>query len=379
MVNQNERLSIEDCIKAKAYNLGFCLCGITNSAVLESFEVYKQWINSGFQGEMSYMASDRHLSVRQAPTLLAPWVKSIVVFGWPYSLNRATAMEQSGQIAGYVGEIDYHLLLPQKIQHLVDELPQIAGEEIRAEIYCDSAPILERELAARAGLGWIGRNSCLISPKHGSAILLAELFLDLELTPDPPFEKDLCGSCHRCLQACPTSCILPERVIDAGKCVSTLTIENKDLIPSSKTEKVANHLFGCDICQAVCPWNHRIKAQSDRLAQVSEVEMITELTLSEDEFRSQYAQSAIQRVKRRGWIRNLCVVLANMNSLEAFDPLSQVFAEDKDPLCRIAAAKALVSLNQQRAGEIIQKRLQSETEATVTAAIAQIIKENSLQ
>jgi epoxyqueuosine reductase len=379
MINQSERLSIENCIKAKAYNLGFCLCGITNSAVLKSFDIYKQWIDSGYHGVMSYLASTRHLTARQDPTLLAPWVKSIVVFGWPYRLNRTTAQERSGQISGYVGEIDYHLLLPQKIQYLVDELPQIAGQGIRAEIFCDNAPILERDLAVRAGLGWIGRNSCLISPKFGSAILLAELFLDLELAPGPPFEKDLCGSCQRCLQTCPTSCILPERIVDADKCISTLTIENKALIPTSAVNKVANHLFGCDVCQTICPWNHQIKAQSDSLAQMSEAEMIAELTLGKDEFRSQYAHSAIQRTKRRGWIRNLCAVLANMNSLEAFDPLSRVFAEDKDPLCRITAAEALVSLDQQRAGEILQKRLQNETEVTVMAAIAQIIKENSPQ
>ena len=162
---------IKELIKARAFSLGFCLCGVTTNQPLENFCRYENWLKANYHGEMSYLASERHLSLRQDPIRLAPWVKSIIVFAWPYLLNRSTSTDLGGQIAGYAGDIDYHLLVPNKIHELLDDLPALFARPIQTQIFCDSSPLLERELAVRAGLGWSGRNSCVISPQHGSAFV----------------------------------------------------------------------------------------------------------------------------------------------------------------------------------------------------------------
>ncbi len=369
---------IKELIKARAFSLGFCLCGVTTNQPLENFCRYENWLKANYHGEMSYLASERHLSLRQDPIRLAPWVKSIIVFAWPYLLNRSTSTDLGGQIAGYAGDIDYHLLVPNKIHELVDDLPALFARPIQTQIFCDSSPLLERELAVRAGLGWIGRNSCVISPQHGSAFVLAELFLDKELPADLPFTQNLCGKCHTCLDACPTQCILAQREIDARHCISTLTIENKNLIPSPEIAHLENHLFGCDICQSTCPWNQKVMAQSKALAQMDEAEMIAELTGNNIEFKSHFQNSAIYRAKRRGWVRNLCAVISNLQLKNASESLIQVFASDQDAVCRASAAAALASLDPCRSIPLIMARQKSELDPLVLAKIEQIINENPL-
>jgi len=368
----NRSDSIKEIIKARANRLGFCLCGITSAAPLADFSRYENWIQNGFHGEMKYLASNRHLSLRANPVQLVPWVKSIIVVAWSYPLNRSSD-ESSGQIAGYVDSIDYHELLPEKLVELVENLKIELKSPLRAEIFCDSAPILERELAVRAGLGWIGHNSCLISPVYGSAILLGEIFLDIELPVDPPFTRDLCGSCQRCQIACPTGCIMPDRLIDARDCISNLTIENKQLIPASDYSNIANHLFGCDICQVACPWNRNIAAQQESLAQMDAESMIADLSLTSDQFKKTYSLSPILRAKRSGWIRNLCMVLANTDSLVAIEPLTQMLIHDSDPLCRLSAAQALLRLEPNEAWPLINQVLQNEPNLLLLSERYQLI------
>ena len=170
--------------------------------------------------------------------------------------------ERTQRIASYAHGDDYHDILPARMKELVQFIEEQVGGPVQNRYYTDTGPILERDLAQRAGIGWIGKNTCLINPKQGSYFLLSEILLDLELEPDPPFTTDHCGTCTRCIEACPTDCILPNRTLDARRCISYLTIELKDDIPLELRDKIGDWVFGCDICQQVCPWN-RFAAEGD--------------------------------------------------------------------------------------------------------------------
>jgi epoxyqueuosine reductase len=207
--------------------------------------------------------------------------------------------------------------------------------------YTDTGPILERDLAQRAGIGWIGKNTCLIHPQHGSYFLLSEIFLDLDLEPDPPFVTDHCGTCRRCIEACPTDCILPDRTIDATRCISYLTIELKGEIPVELRDKMGNWVFGCDICQRVCPWN-RFAGTGDAAFEERETypSLTEEMELSPQEFNRRFKGSPVKRAKRRGYLRNVAVALGNTGDRHAL-PVLQNALSDEDGLVREHATWAI--------------------------------------
>jgi epoxyqueuosine reductase len=329
-------------IEARAKSLGFCLCGVIQANEMTEYRRYLEWLEQGNYGCMGYLDTERHRELRQDPRKLSPWVRSIVVLAWPYELNRSSGAEQYGQIAGYVDGEDYHIALPRILKSLVDELPLLFGGDIRVQVYTDSAPILERELAVRAGLGWIGKNSCLIHPEHGSSFLLTELFLDQEISSRSPQITDHCGTCHRCVDACPTSCIRLDRTIDARQCISAWTIEDKGVFSENQQKLISNRLFGCDICQAVCPWNKSVNVASAGQGKNLPVkEMIALLSITETEFKTRFRASAISRAKRPGLIRNLCAVLGNLGSVESIKPLKELLSSEPDPLIYPTAQMAL--------------------------------------
>ncbi len=227
-----------------------------------------------------------------------------------------------GRVAAYAWGADYHEVLDERLKRLVEFIEGKTGRPLANRRYTDSGPLLERELAQRAGLGWIGKNTCLINPEMGSYFLLAEVLLDLELDPDPPFEADRCGSCTRCLEACPTHCILPDRTLDARRCISYLTIELKDDIPDELRPQMGNWVFGCDLCQQVCPWNMRFAAapgeyarsrcpNSSRDRACLSPRLVEELALTQDDFNLKFKGSPVRRAKRRGYLRNVAVALGN--------------------------------------------------------------------
>jgi epoxyqueuosine reductase len=233
------------------------------------------------------------------------------------------------------------------LQGLVAFIEEQVGQPVPNRYYSDTGPILERNLAQRAGLGWIGKNTCLINPKRGSYFLLAEILLGIELEPDPPFTTDHCGTCTRCIEACPTGCILSDRTIDARRCISYLTIELKGDIPEELRPLLGNWVFGCDVCQMVCPWNRFATDTIDEAfsprPDVPRPNLIHELSLSPEAFNRKFKNSPLRRAKRRGYLRNVAVALGNSQDSKAIQALENAL-EDSESMIREHASWAIESI-----------------------------------
>lgn len=296
---------------------------------------------------MGYLATDRSLARRADPKQIFPECKSILVLATPYS-PPAQPEEGSGlRIAAYARGADYHDVLPVRMKELVQFIEEQVGGPIKSRWYTDTGPLLERDLAQRAGIGWIGKNTCLIHPKQGSYLLLSEIFLDLALDPDPPFVTDHCGTCTRCITACPTDCILPDRTLDASRCISYLTIELKEDIPIDLRDKIGDWVFGCDICQMVCPWN-RFAPNGDPAFSGDDAPPSTEdLTLTPHAFNERFKHSPIKRAKRRGYLRNIAVALGNTSSMLAL-PMLQNALTHEEPMVHTHAQWAIERITSQQ-------------------------------
>ena len=342
--------SLESEIKAMAESLGFSLCGITTALEMKTHSAYLSWLDRGMQAGMQYLATQYHIEIRRAPEKLYPNLKSIIVLGLPYSLHPIEALRQNetGLVCGYAAGEDYHARIPRLLSPLISFLTEIDPSLPPPRVYSDSAPILERELATRAGLGWVGKNSCILSQSHGSAFLLAEIFTALQLEPDKPFVGDHCGTCTRCIEACPTHCILPGRVIDSNRCLSYQLIENKGDIPAEIREQMGVWLFGCDICQMVCPWNTApAKFKSHQNAeQFSLIEMEEILIFSQQDYTDRFKSTALARTRWRGLIRNILIRLANMKSVNSVELIRRTQTNCQDPVVQATAQWALEQLNQ---------------------------------
>jgi epoxyqueuosine reductase len=271
--------------------------------------------------------------------------------------------------------MDYHDVLPERLESLVYFIENSLGRSVPNRWYTDTGPILERDLAQRAGMGWIGKNTCLIHPQMGSYFLLAEILLGVPLTPDPPFTSDHCGSCTRCLKACPTGCILPDRTLDARRCISYLTIELKGSIPIELRPMLGDWVFGCDVCQQVCPWNLRFaQGEGDASFQprsdVPRPALHEELHLSVQAFNEKFKQSPVKRSKRRGYLRNVAVALGNAGWSESIPTLSEALMAEDEPMVRAHAAWALGQIGGEDAREALDLALQREQNPEVRAEIA---------
>lgn len=287
---------------------------------------------------MSYLAEERALTRRADPRQILPECRSILVLGIlydnPTKVKTESRMRNYGRVAAYAWGNDYHIVIPPRLEALVHFIEEKVGHPVPNRWYTDTGPLLERELAQRAGLGWIGKNTCLISPGNGSYFLLAEILLGLDLPPDPPFPGDQCGSCTRCIEACPTHCIQPDRTLDARRCISYLTIENKAEIPAELRPQMGNWVFGCDICQMVCPWNIRFAPQRGDPAfapreGLSLPVLAQELTLTPEEFNRKFKNSPVKRAKRRGYLRNVAVAAGNMRDVDSLPALERAQHQDE--------------------------------------------------
>lgn len=281
-------------------------CGISKAEFLaEEAPKLEQWLSKGMHGSMQYM--ENHFDKRLDPTLLVPGAKSVVSLVYNYYPKKDLANSDSYKIAKYAYGQDYHYVVKDKLKSLLEIIHNNIGE-VGGRAFVDSAPVMERQWAQRAGVGWIGKNSLLLNKQAGSFFFLAELILDLELEPDGPV-KDFCGTCTACMDACPTDAIPDPYVVDASKCISYFTIELKEQIPNDVKGKFENWVFGCDICQDVCPWNRFSKPHNEPAFEPHEqLEGMTKTDweeITEDVFREVFRKSAVKRTKYEGLKRNI--------------------------------------------------------------------------
>src|SRR6266850_1782710 len=355
-------------IKEAAQRLGFELVGISAAQPAPHEQSFAAWLRQGFAGNLEYM--QRTESLRRDPRELVPWAVSIISVGMNYDSGYSRPVESSeprGWISRYAWGDDYHNVMKGKLEELLESISQLRDGNIKGKAFVDSGPVLERDFAGIAGLGWIGKNTHLISPKKGSWFFLGELFVDLPLAYDRPI-RDRCGRCDLCLKACPTGAFVGPYVLDARRCISYLTIELKDWMPRSLRPLVGNHIFGCDICQEVCPYNGKALPTAEMAFQprpgLHAPELIAFLSLSEAEFRQRFRGSPILRAKRRGFLRNVAVTLGNLKSIEAVPALIRAL-EDEETLVRGHAAWALGQIGSRMAIDALQCRSQTELDADV--------------
>ena len=304
-------------LKAEAYARGAMLAGVTRLGPMETAAAYDDWIAKGYAGEMAYL--ERGAEKRRDSTLPVPGAVSALVVAVNYG-----GTEPDGPIARYARGDDYHDVLVPMLRGIQDWASSELGVSVPGKAYTDTGPILERDLARKAGLGWFGKNTMLISPKHGSFFFLGVLLLGLELEVDAPFVSDHCGTCTRCLEACPTEAFVEPRVMDATRCISYLTIELKGEIPDEFRGKMGGLVYGCDVCQEVCPWNRKFSVElaADSPFQAREfiagkdaVTLATDiLALDQDAFSAAFRKSPMKRAKLAGLRRNAAVVLTNVRT-----------------------------------------------------------------
>ncbi|HYV34853.1 MAG TPA: tRNA epoxyqueuosine(34) reductase QueG [Gemmataceae bacterium] len=339
-------LPLEDRIKEQARRLGFELAGIAAPSEAETFAHYQGWLQGGFAGEMSYL--ERHAEARRHPEAVFAPVRSIVVVGMNYKPAgpEDDAPPLTGKVARYARGIDYHEVLWRRLDELLawiqEQVPRCQGRGV-----VDTAPLLERDIARRAGLGWFGKNAMLIHKHLGSYFFLGALLLDLALRPDSPHETQHCGTCTACLDACPTNAFTGPWNLDARRCISYLTIELRGAIPEELREPMGDWVFGCDICQEVCPWNRKAPDSAEPTFQQAlpsgRVELIALLEMSEAEFRRRYRHTALWRPRWSGMRRNAAIALGNLGDIAALSALERA-ATDTDIVVREAALWAIGQL-----------------------------------
>lgn len=371
-------------IKAQAHKLGFSLVGVTSPAQLPHAHVFEAWLEAGRNGEMAYLDTPRSRQCRAHPLRILPGCRSVLVLGarYPAPGSEAPAPNSvlTGKIASYAWGADYHEVLPGKMKTLVAFIEDQVGYPVPNRWYTDTGPLLERELAQRAGLGWIGKNTCLINPAHGSYFFLAEVLLGIELTPDEPFAYDRCGTCHRCIDACPTGCILPDRTLDARRCISYLTIELKGAIPLELRRQMDGWVFGCDVCQQVCPWNRFAGSTVDvaflPTTTKPRPDLVEEMDLSATEFNRKFVHSPITRARRRGYLRNVAVALGSFRLPGAASTLENTLINEPEPLVRAHAVWALGQLGGTAALSALEMAAQKEADEGVKLEIQSAMHKN---
>ncbi len=328
-------------LQTEANRLGFPYLGIAPAHPAPHYQTFSAWLDQGFHGEMTYLSRPDALQKRRDPGLIVPECQRVISLAVPYhppvSPLDGTVRPGKGRISAYARMEDYHHLIWERLPLLEKFLKQNAGRPVRTKSYVDTGPILEKPFASRAGLGAQGKNTCLIIPGVGSYVFLAEILTDLPLPVDPPLEQDLCKSCTRCLDACPTGCIQTDRTIDAQRCISYLTIENKGAIPEALRPDIGAWFFGCDVCQMVCPHNARAREKISVPPQLTpklpEWLPLTDLILHpEAALTGDLAQTPLTRAKCRGLLRNAAIVLGNQKCSPALPALQTALERETDPL-----------------------------------------------
>lgn len=348
---QRRRLDSAD-IRRWATGLGFALVGVTPAIPAPETAWYSEWVARGFAGEMKYL-TDHRGTIRSDPRQLLPPAQTIICVGMLYNTPAPATVQNDGYrgwISRYAWGDDYHEVIRGRLQRLAEQMRAAYGE-FEYRICVDTAPLLERSYARLAGLGWIGKNTCLINQEQGSWFLLGELLTSLEIEVDGP-PPDRCGTCRRCIEACPTEAIVPRGdghwTIDSRRCISYFTIELRKEIPVAHRAAMGGHVFGCDICQDVCPWNRRAPDTAEPVFAAREGLVGPELAemarLTPQEFRVRFQGTPVERARYRGFLRNVAIAMGNAGE-ERFRPLLLPMAESEDAVVAEAARWALAQLD----------------------------------
>lgn len=319
-------------IKAQAYALGFDLAGVARLGPAGTFPEFERWLQRGHSGEMAWLRRDAAL--RKDTRLPKRGARSAIVVALDYG-----GRQPAGTLARYARGRDYHGVMKERLYGLLRWIESETGTRVSGRPYVDTGPILERDLARLAGLGWFGRNTLLIHPKRGSFLFLGALFVDLELEPDAPFAEEHCGTCRRCIDACPTEAIADGGVLDATRCISYLTIEKRGAIPVEWRKSIGSLVYGCDICQDVCPWNVRFASEArDPDLTTGSLEgspdPVLLLRMDDDGFQRRFGGTAVTRAGRQGLARNAAVALGNRGAVGDLEALVQSRESEQDPVVR---------------------------------------------
>lgn len=359
-------------LKGLAQELGFPLTGVCPAVAAPGASRLREWLARGYAGQMHYLAA--RLEAYEHPRHVLEGVRSVLMLGLPYSGAAAEPCGNGqGRVARYAwGSVDYHDLIRERLHQLADDLRSCVPAA-RTRGVVDTAPLLEREFAQLAGLGWIGKNTLLLNRARGSYFLLAALLTDVELEYDAVDAADHCGTCTACLDACPTQAFPQPYVLDASRCISYLTIEHRESIAPELRSHIGDWLFGCDVCQEVCPWNRFASATPEPafapLAELNPAELNSLFWLTDDEFRTRYRRTPLWRPGRRGLLRNAALALGNGGASESTEALSRGLG-DAEPLVREACAWALGRVGGPAARDALERRQRFEDDPLVRAALA---------
>ena len=373
----NRRAQLTGRIKKRARRLGFHAVGVS-AANPGPDEKLRVWLELGYQGSMAYL--ERQAEKRLHPGKVLPGVRSMVCVALAYPHSRPLPYDDPdrGVISRYASGTDYHSvmgsLMARLLESIREELPAVG-----ARSYVDSGPVMDKYWAARAGIGWLGKHTNLLDRKLGSWFFLGEILLDVELDPDKP-ALDHCGSCTRCIDACPTDAIVEPYLLDSRRCISYLTIELKEDIPQELRQPMGNLVFGCDICQDVCPWNHPVPDSSVPELEPRPVNRSPELwelaQLSPDEFRERFSGSPVKRAKWRGFVRNVAVAMGNSGN-PGLAPELKDLLNSEDPMVRRHAGWALKRLGTREALDAVRRRCSEEPDSETRAALRELLADES--
>ena len=354
-------------IKTAAVDFGFEVAAITSVEPLERDDhAFHEWCAKGHAAEMDYMT--RRPELHANPRALVPYAQSLITLAVDYGIEapRFEHQHRYGRVARYAWGLDYHDVVKPRLKALAERIEEIAGREIHARCFVDAVPLLERAAGARAGLGFFGKNTNLLQPRRGSWFFLSEILLDLELPADDREIKVSCGSCRRCIDACPTQAFPTPYVLDSRKCISYLTIENKGAIPRELRASLGDWVFGCDVCQDVCPFNRfsadarwpEFHPQSGVGPRLDLIEVLSVGT--DEEFRARFRGTPLTRPKRRGLLRNAAVVAANVGAISAVPELINRVENDAEPLIRSHSLWAVSRLDARRGVAAAERSLRSD-------------------
>ncbi len=364
-----KRDKVDEIVKERAHRAGFDLVGITTAEPPVSIYHFSEWTANGMHGTMDYL--ERTSWQRQDPQSLLPEARSIIMLALNYAPSART---RAIGVSCYARGEDYHDIVRSKMREVVTGVRESTGLSFKTRICVDTAPLLERDFAARAGLGWIGKNTSLINRQFGTWLFLGAILTDLDLPPDRP-QPDRCGTCVLCIEACPTGALRAPRILDARRCISYLTIEHKGDIPRELRSVIGTRLFGCDECQLVCPWNRFAKPSREKGFDLRNEDLLSDpariLAMDEDEFEARFASSPIARIGRGGLLRNAAVVLGNSD--KPHDDALIKSLSDFDPIVRRHVAWALGGRNTEQTISALEAALAQEQDDSVRAEIKQAL------